>query len=209
MKNTIVAANTLDNCDTEQITGGIISSQGNNISTDDSCNFTKPTDKQNTNPRLGPLQNNGGPTDTRALLAGSPAVDAGANTACTPRDQRGVARKDGDANGTVICDIGAFEAATNTKPMISALKPAPGSKTRDRTPLISAKVSDSQTNLVKANIKLFVDGKAKPFSYSRATDKLTHTSAKLSLGKHRVRVVATDSSKAVSAKAWSLTVVRR
>lgn len=103
VKNTIVAGNTLGNCDNDQL-GGAISSRGNNMSSDGSCNFTKPTDKQNINPRLGPLQNNGGPTDTRALLAGSPAIDTGANTACPTADQRGVRRPQG-----TTCDIGAFE----------------------------------------------------------------------------------------------------
>jgi hypothetical protein len=103
VRNTIISGNTLDNCDTEQF-DGIISSQGNNISSDASCPFTKPTDKQNTNPRLGPLANNGGPTDTRALLAGSPAVDAAANTGCPATDQRGVVRPQRTA-----CDIGAYE----------------------------------------------------------------------------------------------------
>ena len=58
-------------------------------------------------------------------------------------------------------------------------------------------------------MKLYVDGKAKPFSYSKATDKLTYTSTRLSLGKHTVKIAATDSSKAVGARAWSFTVVRR
>ena len=61
---------------------GIIRSQGNNIGSDGSCGFTLSTDKQNTTPLLGPLQNNGGPTDTRAILAGSPAIDAGGASAC-------------------------------------------------------------------------------------------------------------------------------
>lgn len=103
VKNTIVAGNTQDNCDTAQF-GGAISSQGNNISTDDSCPFTKTTDEQDTNPLLGPLQDNGGPTDTRALLSGSPAIDAGTNTDCPAADQRGVTRPQG-----LRCDIGAFE----------------------------------------------------------------------------------------------------
>jgi hypothetical protein len=58
---------------------------------------------------LGPPQDNGGPTQTHALLAGSPAIDAVAD--CTdfagipvPTDQRDVARPQGPA-----CDIGAFE----------------------------------------------------------------------------------------------------
>ncbi len=62
-------------------------------------------------PELGPLQDNGGPTFTHALLAGSPAIDAGdpaapgsGGTACEVADQRGVPRPQGAA-----CDIGAFE----------------------------------------------------------------------------------------------------
>ena len=52
------------------------------------------------NPQLGPLQDNGGPTDTHALAAGSPAVDAGSG--CDETDQRGRTR-------IRACDIGAFE----------------------------------------------------------------------------------------------------
>lgn len=51
---------------------------------------------------LGPLADNGGPTRTHALLASSPAIDAGAN--CVATDQRGVSRPQGAG-----CDIGAFE----------------------------------------------------------------------------------------------------
>ncbi len=62
------------------------------------------------NPFLGPLQNNGGSTPTRALLPGSPAIDAGNSDrisfwACATSDQRGIARPIGP-----YCDIGSFEA---------------------------------------------------------------------------------------------------
>lgn len=61
-------------------------------------------------PELGPLTNNGGPTQTRALLAGSPAIDKGDNSTCETTDQRGVPRPyDGDQSGTATCDMGAFE----------------------------------------------------------------------------------------------------
>ena len=71
-------------------------------------------------PALGPLQDNGGPTQTHALLAGSPAIDAGTSGGCTDdlsttitQDQRGIARpQDGDANHVAKCDIGAYELGT-------------------------------------------------------------------------------------------------
>jgi hypothetical protein len=57
-------------------------------------------------PLLGPLQDNGGPTQTMALLPGSPAIDAGDNTAAPMWDQRG-APFHRIVNGVI--DIGAFE----------------------------------------------------------------------------------------------------
>lgn len=56
-------------------------------------------------PLLGPLADNGGQTPTHALLAGSPAIDAGDAAGCLPADQRGVERPQGAG-----CDVGAFEA---------------------------------------------------------------------------------------------------
>jgi CSLREA domain-containing protein len=62
-------------------------------------------------PVLGPLQDNGGPTWTHALLTGSPAIDTGDLTICPNDDQRGVLRPlDGDGNGSLICDMGAYES---------------------------------------------------------------------------------------------------
>ena len=66
---------------------------------------------------LGPLKNNGGPTQTLALVAGSPAIDAGNPNGCQDNsgallqtDQRGFPRNvDGNSDGTARCDIGAVE----------------------------------------------------------------------------------------------------
>src|SRR5204862_4398915 len=55
--------------------------------------------------KLGPLQDNGGPTFTHALLCGSPAINAGDNTFAPTTDQRGFARIVGG-----VMDIGAYEA---------------------------------------------------------------------------------------------------
>ena len=105
LKNTLVAAGSPNNCDHTLV------SLGYNLESANTCGLTAGGDKINAGPGLDPLQNNGGATPTHALRAGSPAVDAGTNSGCPATDQRGIARPiDGDRNGTLVCDIGAFEA---------------------------------------------------------------------------------------------------
>jgi len=123
--NTIFAANTASltnpNCDPG------FSSPVNNIdSPGSSCLFgTMDGNQENVSAAaltLGALASNGGPTQTRALGAGSVAIDAGDNTTCAAApvsnlDQRSVVRpQDGDGNGSSICDIGAFELAPAPPP---------------------------------------------------------------------------------------------
>ncbi|MBI1298795.1 hypothetical protein GC175_27995 [bacterium] len=84
---------------------------GHNLVEDDSCTGVKGI---RGDPLLGPLADNGGPTQTHALLPGSPALDAipmgadGCNDA-DRSDQRGVTRPQGAG-----CDIGAYEAELST-----------------------------------------------------------------------------------------------
>ena len=89
--------------------GGAAMSLGYNIASDDAGGvLTGPSDQTNTDPMLGPLQDNGGPTLTHALLPGSPAIDAG-NPNFTPPplyDQRG-SPFHRVVNGRI--DIGSFE----------------------------------------------------------------------------------------------------
>jgi hypothetical protein len=113
--NTLIAGNTAS---TGPDVNGAVTSKGNNLvgNGSGSSGFGAPGDQVGTgaspiNPLLGPLQNNGGGTQTMALLPGSPAIDAGSNALAVDAsgnplaaDQRGVARV---LNGTV--DIGAFE----------------------------------------------------------------------------------------------------
>ncbi len=99
LTNTIVATNTPNNCT------GPIASGGNNLDSGSSCGFGA-GDLTGQDPLLGALADNGGSTQTRALLAGSPAIDAGNNAACPETDQRGVARPFPSGGS---CDIGAFE----------------------------------------------------------------------------------------------------
>jgi len=64
----------------------------------------------NVDPLLGPLANNGGYTKTHALGASSPAIDAGSPSLCPGTDQRGYVRPmDGNDDGSVRCDMGAYE----------------------------------------------------------------------------------------------------
>ncbi|WNM57808.1 DUF2341 domain-containing protein [Candidatus Nitrospira allomarina] len=84
-----------------------LTSMGFNIDSDGTAGFGGPVD-----PMLGALTDNGGPTRTHALLAGSPAIDAGTATGAPAVDQRGVTR---DAS----VDIGAFESISNTPPVIN------------------------------------------------------------------------------------------
>jgi len=100
---------------------GTFTSDGHNLvgNGDDAIGFTNGvkgdivgTTANQIDPKLGPLANNGGPTKTHALLAGSPAIDKGDNAGLQAADQRGAGfarKKDGNGDGLSIVDIGAFE----------------------------------------------------------------------------------------------------
>lgn len=95
--NTIVANNVHTTPSQNNLNAGAIN--GTNI-----ANFTSG------NPRLGPLQDNGGQTLTMLPVPGSPVIDSGSNTGAPSTDQRGFDRNvDGNNNGAATVDIGAAE----------------------------------------------------------------------------------------------------
>ncbi len=106
LANNIVAYSTPTNC------MGAVVDAGHNISSDASGSLYAAGSMQNTDPLLGPLVDNGGPTLTMELLPGSPAFDAGADSSCPSTDQRGVPRPQ-----LARCDIGAFEGTVILPPM--------------------------------------------------------------------------------------------
>jgi hypothetical protein len=101
-QGSILANNTAasgPNCDVTATSGG------HNLETGTSCGFASPGDIVAA-AGVGSLANNGGPTPTLRLLAGSLAIDRGGSTGCPATDQRGVKRPQGSA-----CDIGSYEVA--------------------------------------------------------------------------------------------------
>ena len=101
LKNTILANNTGGNAN------GALISLGNNIDSQNTAGLdTFLGDQIMTDPMLGGLGDNGGQIKTHALLAGSPAIDTGANAGDPTVDARGFSRIDGRT------DIGAYEAET-------------------------------------------------------------------------------------------------
>jgi hypothetical protein len=89
--------------------GAVTSESGRNIDSGTSCGLSSPS-LSGTDPLLGPLGDQGGPTDVALPAESSPAVNA-ALSACPAADQRGVARPQGPA-----CDIGAVEREAATPP---------------------------------------------------------------------------------------------
>jgi hypothetical protein len=101
MRNTIVAGHS-----SYDVYGPIHSAGYNLIEDPTGGSGFAPTDILNVNPMLGPLADNGGPTQTMALLPGSAAIDAGENSDAPEWDQRGPGFPR-IVNGRI--DIGAYE----------------------------------------------------------------------------------------------------
>lgn len=149
---------------------------------------------------------------------GSPMIDAGLDLQRLfdldpgPTDFHGVTTPQGPGG-----DIGASEVPTaerepipNTAPTVSDPRPSPDSSTSDRTPAISATVRDAEADLARSNIALYVDGRLiTDHAYDPSTGLLGYTSRRLPLGKHTVRIVATDAEGASEDSVWSFRIAKR
>jgi CSLREA domain-containing protein len=106
IENSLVALNRLGDGARSDCAGDPVASLGHNLLTGlgptGACTgFDDPTDRVRSNPKIGLLKANGGPTKTIALLANSPALNRARSSTAPGRDQRGVKRRDPD--------IGAYE----------------------------------------------------------------------------------------------------
>jgi hypothetical protein len=110
VENSIVAQGTAPSADTNcyRFTTATITPAGRNLDSGSSCAFGAPH-LSNISAALGPLANNGGPTDTLMPELGSAAIDGALGCPPSADDQRGVSRPAGAA-----CDIGAVERVPET-----------------------------------------------------------------------------------------------
>ena len=120
-------------------TGGSVTSSGYNLSNDNGGGFlTDATDQINTDPILGPLKNNGGPTLTHAPLSNSPAIDRGKDIGGTGQDQRGSLRPVtydsaiAPPAGGDRSDIGAVELPPGVLPLSAVSRKTHGGAVRFR-----------------------------------------------------------------------------
>jgi hypothetical protein len=104
MVSSLVAANHTASAQAFEITTLHTIGGSENLIT--SANVALPPGTLTGDPMLGPLADNGGPTRTHALLAGSPAIDQGSNPGNLASDQRGATFLRIYGNST---DIGSFE----------------------------------------------------------------------------------------------------
>jgi hypothetical protein len=149
--------------------GGTVASLGYNLSSDDGGGFlTGPGDQINTNPLLGPLQDNGGPTFTHELLPGSPAIDAGDPNFTPPPffDQRGPGF-DRVVNSRI--DIGSFEVQTGGTPTPTATATATATATPSARPTATATATVTPTATPTATVT------ATPTATATATATATPT----------------------------------
>jgi uncharacterized repeat protein (TIGR01451 family) len=161
--------------------GGTVIKYGFNLSSDDGSGLlTAAGDQINTDPMLGPLADNGGPTFTHALLPGSPAIDQGHRYAIgelgTGFDQRGFARPvddpaiDNQGDGS---DIGAFERQS-IEGNIPPTAFDEGYSTNEDVELVVASpgvlANDYDPNVDDVLSAVLVDGPANSFSFQLNPD---------------------------------------
>jgi hypothetical protein len=180
LKNTIVAKSPSasgENC------VGTITNGGYNLDSGTSCGF--PPQNSSKDPLLGTLTDNGGPTKTHALLAGSPAIDKGNSFGATT-DQRGLPRPSnfvGIVNAGDGSDIGAFELQApstppdTTPPKVTSTIPGNGGEVGPAANIKATFSEDIRPASVLNAFKLFRKGSTTQIdaqvSYDAATDIAT------------------------------------
>lgn len=174
------------NC--EVAANGSFTSLGSNLSDDATCTaLTQASDlADNAATTLGALANNGGPTRTKMLLAGSSAVNAAVCDAAVTTDQRGAPRP-----GGATCDIGAFERdaivppsttttfqpTTTTTSTTSTTMPSSTTSTTEATTTTSTTAPEPETTTTTASIPETTTTTAPGSTTSTSSTSTTTTAA--------------------------------
>ena len=182
LTNTIVAGNTAS---TGPDTFNSFNSLGNNLigQTDDSSGWGSSDKKGSTasplNAMLAPLGNNGGPTQTMALLPGSPAIAAGTSTGAPTTDQRGYTR-----NGAI--DIGAYQyvPTVGTLASTTTLTTSAANSSYNTSVTFTATVTNGATGTVT-----FKDGTTTLGTGTVSNGTATYTTSTLTIGSHSISAV--------------------
>jgi len=163
-RSTIIA---LNSASTGPDINGPMTSQGFNLIGDNSGATFTPlfTDQVGSagspiDPQLGPLQDNGGPTFTRALLTGSKAIDKGDSGGLTT-DQRGLTRPvdvSGIANAGDGADIGAFEVQPSPSPTPTATPTLTPTATPSATPTATPSATPATAQALNIATRMSVQG---------------------------------------------------
>jgi hypothetical protein len=186
--NTIVAGNAAQ-LGTD-MNGAVSTADNDLIGSPPNGNYSLPSNGlhnlTNTDPKLGALQDNGGPTPTMALLPGSPAIDAGSAAYLTNppfggppfHDQAGRPRVVGLAP-----DIGAYEVQSRATAV--ALAGCPGMVVQGKAATFTATVT-SPTGVPAGTVTFFIDGKPLA-TVALVNGKASFATAALTPGAHTIR----------------------
>ena len=181
LKGTILANDSGGNCDV--ISETPVTDAGYNIDDDGTCGFSSPSVSGSTTLNLDPLglQNNGGPTQTIALEAGSDAIDFIPVLDCTDQssppvalttDQRGLARPaPGNPN---FCDAGAYQSG-NPTPTPTATATATPTATSTATATATATTTSTATATATATATNTATATATATNTATSTATATNT----------------------------------
>lgn len=165
------------NCQVFALSGGVVGQTGSNNLVESTVGCLGVV--SSADPQLGPLQLNvPGNTPTMAILAASPAYNAGDNPSCLATDQRGVVRPQ---FGT--CDIGAYELGTF--PTTTALTCAPNPSLFTQLVTCTATVT-SPGGTPTGSVSFTIDGGAGPVVPLDGAGQATFSTSSLAVGGHTV-----------------------
>ncbi|MBL8204113.1 MAG: hypothetical protein JNM09_07780 [Blastocatellia bacterium] len=192
LRNTIVAGNFNSTAATrDDISGAVVNTSSYNL-IGDGTGMSGTTNGVNNNqvgsgaspinPLLGALSNNGGSTQTHALLSGSPAIDTGSTALAPATDQRGVTRPGGAA-----ADIGAYEVG-DTVPPDTTITGNPTNPSNSSSATFTFTGSDNVTPAGSLTFQCQIDSGG----FSACTSPRTYTG--LADGSHTFQVRAVDAA---------------